>query len=152
MAMSTVVLGSAHHPDGSTTTTYECFADAATGTIQLPTNIDLRKVSVRTFDTRGTSPAVLTQTLNVSTGVVTLGNMSAGVALTGVADIGGAGTQTFTGTGGVVGTVASGTNLAANSMIVGVSGTTITVDKPIQGALTAVSMFTHAITKVEYCP
>jgi len=160
MAMSTKLLSKSHMPDGSLREVYECFADDTTGTFTLkPTTAgitpapdgpnDFRRVMVQAFDT-STVGTVITAAINISTGVVTLGGMIADTALTGESG-GSAGTYAFVGTGGVVGTAITGAaQFAADSMVIAVSGTDITVDKPLLAAVTAAVLNTHAIVEVTY--
>ena len=100
-------------------------------------------------DTSTTAAAIGTA-IDVATGIATLSGMIADVALTGVSG-GAVGGQTFTGTGGVIGRVVSGdANFQAQTMIVNVSGTTITVDRPLLGAIAAATMNSHVVLVVDY--
>lgn len=149
MAMSAVMLSSGARSDGNYVETYGCYLDGTTGTLQLPSNRDWRNVLIRQLDSRNAAGATTTPVLNVATGVVTLTGIAV-VALTGVSG-GSAGTHTFTGTGGVIGTTISGdANFQSNSMVVNVSGTTITVDKPLAGAIAAGNLYSHLVVEVVY--
>lgn len=150
MAMTTALLGSGLRSDGSFYETYECFLDGTTGTMTLNTGRDLRKVRATQLDTRGAAvPTYVNPWLDVNTGVLTVTGVAV-VALTGVSG-GSAGTHTFTGTGGVKGTTISGdANFAANTVIINVSGTTITVDKPLLGAIAAGNQYSHLIVEIIY--
>lgn len=148
MAMSSVLLSRAARGDGNIEEVWSCYADAATGTLQLPTGVDLRNIGINATDS-STAGTVIGKALNISTGVLTLSGMVS-TALTGVSG-GSAGGQTFTGTGGVVGAALTGSaNFAANTMIIGVAGTTITVDKPLLGAIAAGTIVTHAVVEITY--
>lgn len=149
MAMTYVLLGSGHRSDGNYGEVYSCFLDGTTGTLQLPSNRDWRNVALRQTDTRNAAGATTTPTYNMNTGVVTLTGIAV-VALTGVSG-GTAGGQTFTGTGGVIGTTVSGdANIQSNSIVINVSGTTITVDRPLLGAVAAGNLYSHIVLEVIY--
>lgn len=149
MAMTSVMLGSAAQPDGSQVEFHECFLDGTTGTLTLATGRDLRKVMVRQLDTRNAAGATVQPTVNINTGVLTLTGIAV-AALSGVSG-GSAGTHTFTGTGGIIGTTISGdVNFAANTVIINVSGTTITVDKPLLGAIAAGNQYSHLLIEITY--
>jgi hypothetical protein len=149
MAMSAVLLGSGVRADGNSEEVYSCYLDGTTGTLQLPSNRDWRNVAIRQTDTRNAAGSTTQPTLNVATGVVTLTGIAV-AALTGVSG-GSAGTHTFTGTGGIIGTAISGdANLPTNAMVVNVSGTTITLDKPLLGAIAAGNQYSHMVVEVIY--
>lgn len=150
MAMTSTLLRHGAIGDGSTRECYRCFGDAATGALQLPVNYDHRRTRVgKPFDL-STAGTAITALIDISTGIVSIAGMIATTALTGVSG-GTAGGQTFTGTGGVVGRAVSGdANFQAGSMIVAVSGTTITVDKPLLGAIAAANMNSAFTLEVQY--
>lgn len=150
MAATAILLRRGALGDGSIREVYRVYADAATGSIQLPTNVDHRRTMVgKPFDL-STAGSAITTTFDLSTGIVSFAGAIASTALTGVSG-GAAGGQTFVGTGGVVGTVLSGdANFQAQTMCVGVSGTTITVDKPLLGAIAAGNKTSAFILEVIY--
>lgn len=150
MAATAVLLRRGSMGDGSIREVYRVYSDAATGTLQLPVNTDQRRTIVgKPFDL-STAGTQITALFNLSTGVVSFAAAIASTALTGVSG-GVAGGQTFTGTGGVVGTVVSGdANFQAQTMIVGVSGTTITVDKPLLGVIAAANMTSAFTIEIAY--
>lgn len=137
MAATAVLLRRGALGDGSMREVYRVYADAATGTLQLPTGVDHRRTMVgKPFDL-STAGTQITALFDLSTGIVSFAAAIASTALTGVSG-GAVGGQTFVGTGGVVGTVLSGdANFQSQTMCVAVSGTTITVDKPLLGAIAA---------------
>ena len=150
MAFTAVLLRRGTVGDGSIREVYRVYCDAATGTLQLPTNVDHRRTRVsRPFDLSTAGTQILAK-FDLSTGIISFSAAIASTGLTGVSG-GVAGGQTFVATGGVVGTVVSGdANLQAQSMIVGVSGTTITVDKPLLGAIAAGNMTSACTIEIEY--
>lgn len=149
MAMSSELRSRCHDADGNLKEVYWIYADATTGTFQADATQDLRGMAWNAKDS-STAGTVIGGNINLNTGVLTLTGMVAVNALTGVSG-GAAGGFTFTGTGGVIGQNATGSaNFQANTTVMNVSGTTITVDKALLGAIAAANMFTRGVLEVTY--
>jgi hypothetical protein len=153
MAFSSKRIKSGVRGDGTYAEYHACFFNAVqTGTVQLATGRDLRRVLLRFMDASTVAGGTaVTVTKNIETGVVTLAAAVADNALTGEAG-GAAGSSTFTATGAVIGQTVAGTGVPAEAVVTSVSGTTVKIDKVLTAAVgTDIVGNTYGILEAVFC-